>query len=54
MININVIEYNIQNRFICLALTKVRTWVLDRRAFQVIMMKTGKDKNQQYKNFLTG
>lgn len=34
------------------ALTRVRTWVLDRKVFQLIMMKTGLDRAQAIRQFL--
>lgn len=34
------------------ALTRVRTWVLDRKVFQLIMMKTGLDRAQTIRQFL--
>ncbi|KAI1296526.1 cGMP-dependent protein kinase, isozyme 1 [Halotydeus destructor] len=46
------ILYNCTRTASVKALTKVRVWVLDRKLFQAIMMKTGKDRRNQYKIFL--
>ena len=46
------ILYNCARTATVKAMTLVRVWVLDRRAFQAIMQKTGKDRRSQYNSFL--
>lgn len=46
------ILYNCSRTATVTATTEVRVWVLDRRTFQTIMMKTGKERRKKYERFL--
>lgn len=46
------ILYNCARTATVKAVTDVRVWVLDRKMFQAIMLKTGKDRRNQYDSFL--
>lgn len=46
------ILYNCTRTATVTALTDVKVWLLDRKVFQAIMLKTGKDKRDEYKLFL--
>lgn len=46
------ILYNCPRTATVIALTDVKVWLLDRKVFQAIILKTGKDKRDEYKAFL--
>lgn len=46
------ILYNCPRTATVTALTDVKVWLLDRKVFQAIQLKTGKDKRDEYKLFL--